>query len=316
MSDAHLRALERAAQSSGDPETIYRYLRAMARAGQSLSAERIREMGRLLELRQAMRLPPGQRPPGWSNSQNLLRNAARLLHQLNRTGYGGLGPGRASEFSRPEARRWLAELAQRGSATRAQLAQFIRTLRSNPQTAIGARMLVGAGGASASLRLVGGQMAKGMAARTAVLRAGMAAAIRGAGAFVATPAGLAIAAGLVLAAAAAWWYFSEPSGRSELEQQVAAVNCDCANIDAGLLNVGWIPVCRDNEQAILDEVDAGNFELQTDGSVITGGDVCGNIAGPAAWPVIGAPANPGSLPPRDTQSCTEFVGLMQRCADD
>lgn len=56
-----------------------------------------------------------------------------------------------------------------------------------------------------------------------------------------------------------------------------AIDCDCENIEAGILNRGWVPTCEDRERAIITEC------RQTDGAIL---GACDPVAhGPAAWPL-------------------------------
>jgi hypothetical protein len=99
-------------------------------------------------------------------------------------------------------------------------------------------------------------------------------------------------------------------------RQAAAVDCDCAHIEAGLLNLGWIPECRRREARVREHAARGalNIKLGPDGK-IRSGQLCDPVAhGPLAWPVEGGPARP---PARraDGRKCSFFVGLIGACGD-
>jgi hypothetical protein len=77
----------------------------------------------------------------------------------------------------------------------------------------------------------------------------------------------------------------------EPEPQVAsAVDCDCENIDAGILNRGWIPACEKREAELrkLESQDALGHKTE-DGSLVAGEFCSPTPHGPAAWPIKGAP---------------------------
>ncbi len=110
--------------------------------------------------------------------------------------------------------------------------------------------------------------------------------------FLMTPAGVVIAvAGIALLAVALVLFTGEEE--MSAEDRVAAIDCDCANINAGILNRGWVPYCREVEAGLISQVEQGRFSLDIEDGRITGGSVCDTIAGPEAWPSVGAPAAPG-----------------------
>lgn len=307
MSDEVLRQLERMA-ATGDPEAMQKYLHALGRT-HGYSPDRVRQLGRMLEVRRLQRV---------HGLQGRIRAMLQQLWNLRRAGFGGASPASYQDFSRPEFRRLWAQLAQRGSQSRRELAQFIRISRQSPQMAAYVRQLVMAGGASGSFVFLGGQLS----GRAALMRAAFSTAARTAGAFLLTPQGLAVATAVLLAGVLLTALWPENDDENALqaevpskEQRVAAVNCDCSNINAGLLNVGWIPECRRHEATLkeLAASDALNLQVSEQGLIVSGA-VCGPINGPAAWPVVGAAKSP---PQRggSEQRCESFVGLTRRCAD-
>lgn len=168
------------------------------------------------------------------------------LWKLRRAGYGGAVPPQYNDLSRVEFRRYWASLAQRGSLHRQQLAQFIRATRNNPNIGNYVRHAIRGGAASGSLAFLGGHIS----GRTALMRAAFGTAARTAGAFLMTPHGLAIVAVVLVVGVLLTMYLSSRAEEIALERRVATVDCDCSNINAGILNVGWIPVCREHEATL------------------------------------------------------------------
>lgn len=110
---------------------------------------------------------------------------------------------------------------------------------------------------------------------------------------------------------------SVASSSSSKKQGIASsIDCDCANINAGILNAGFIPECRGHEQKLRELAAAGDLNIDVnDDGVITGGDVCGSPDnGPSAWPVKGAPGTPPETH-RPEKDCTWFAGLVRSCGD-
>ena len=85
------------------------------------------------------------------------------------------------------------------------------------------------------------------------------------------------------------------SGGPVAEQPPAArtIDCDCGAIDAGLQTMQAMRRCRDRQAALYTALSRGTFTLEDEGGVVAGGSVClPDAAGPAAWPVEGAPMAP------------------------
>jgi hypothetical protein len=97
------------------------------------------------------------------------------------------------------------------------------------------------------------------------------------------------------------------------QEITGAPNCDCTNVDAGLLTGPYQDQCNAREQQLIDFAAAGNLKLQlgADGKIASG-EFCDPVAsGPQAWPVPGAAAEPPAGVPRG-QPCTPH-GLVQQC---
>jgi len=110
-------------------------------------------------------------------------------------------------------------------------------------------------------------------------------------AWPARPVLLAALAALALAlaglGAGAQW-----GGASVAERPPAArtIDCDCGAIQAGLRTMQAMRRCRDRQAALYSQLGRGTFALEDRGGVVAGGSVClPDAAGPAAWPVQGAP---------------------------
>jgi len=300
MTDLQLRILERlASSSSGTPEIYAQYFNALCRT-HGWSREHLQQMSRLLEIRNIYKV--------YGTTDNHSFRLFRMM--LNQRGW--LGPRRSiTPMTAAQLRNTLYQFSQSGSQVRNQLANFIRLARSDPRMAQTLRAGIAAGGIGSYVRLVGGHMA-----RHAFLRAGMAMTQAGTAmtGFLMSPAGLVIGitVALLLVTAIGIWAYNQPTHE---ERQVAAINCDCANINAGLLNVGFIPACRDHENALLEKVAAGNFALLSDNGKISGGTVCSFPSGPNAWPRVGASSDTPATGERDTDSCRQFEGISQKCVD-
>lgn len=91
-------------------------------------------------------------------------------------------------------------------------------------------------------------------------------------------------------------------GQSALSQPgiCSAINCDCDNIDAGILNRGWVPACRDRERDIRQVCE------ETEGSTL---EQCDPVAhGPDAWPLEG---NRDQPPPTMQSALTVAVAMAE-----
>ncbi len=123
--------------------------------------------------------------------------------------------------------------------------------------------------------------------------------------------------GVLLLAAAAAVLATAAAGRAMTPaRQAAAVDCDCAHIEAGILNLGWIPECRRREKRVREFAARGelNIKLGPDGT-IKSGQLCDPVAhGPRAWPVERGPARPPA-PRAGGRKCSFFVGLVGACGD-
>lgn len=202
--DYESRRLERLATRLMDPYTYLHYLHRIRRQDPELfrhlehlgySSERIQRLGRLLEIRRLQRLHRGNGP---------IRAMLRELWNIRRMGFGGAAPPQFNDLSRVQFRGMAASLARRHSATRIELARFIRSARQHPGVAMRVRHLVASGAASGSLAFVGGQVS----GRTALLRAVFGAAGRTAGAFVLSPQGLIVVAALSIVVGLAIYHSS------------------------------------------------------------------------------------------------------------
>lgn len=261
------------------------------------STAEMTRLGNMLEVRRAQRAG-GTAADMW---RRLLEHRARGF---------GLGPERRP-MSFERFKRYARALGQRGSAGRRELAQFIRAIRNvNPAQAARIRHLIAAGRASSTVAFVGGRV--GGAGATA-FGSWLRGAFTAGRLFAFTPAGILISLALLLVVAGLALYL----GREDpAEAQVAAINCDCPNVNAGILNIGYIPHCRDVEGGLVAAAQAGEFKLDVENGKIVGGSVCDSTAaGADAWPVVGAPARPPRGAARDTESCRRFEGLVGRCAD-
>jgi hypothetical protein len=300
MSDLQMNILERLVRLGGDQGVWERYIGQAFRTarGSSPTAAELDRLARLFELRRLQRTGGG----------SLVKNGRSLIYRLNRAGYGGLGPSRqVSGWIRPKTRGLLRALSIRGSATRLQLAGFIREARRSPAVAQLLRTGVATGRMPAALRLLGGQMS-----RRAALGFAFSAAARTAGALICTPTGAALL--LVLAVGALT--LTLVGGDAAKDNRVA-INCDCARVDAGFLTGAFRDECRGAEAALNSALQDGTFELTQENGLITGGTVCNGVAaGPAAWPFPGAQYAEAAPSTQQDDSCKKRSGLIQRCADD
>ena len=287
--DEIIRELERLAEH-GDPVAIRQYLEAL-RQTSGYTVQQIEDFARQADLRQVQRVQG---------------EGGRLAAMVRQMFQGGANPN--YQVAAQEFRSTWQALATRGSEARWQLAQFLRDVRNNPYVANHVNQILRYGSAGSVPVLAR------VAASGAALRATIAAGLRTAagaalGAARAIPIPAAIAA--VLAAVLIAGILAALLGEDPEERRRGAINCDCTNINAGILNVGWIPHCQGEEQALREAAARGEFELVIEDGKVAGGPMCSSISGPGAWPVMGASETPP--PPPADRACNEFTGLVQDC---
>jgi hypothetical protein len=92
---------------------------------------------------------------------------------------------------------------------------------------------------------------------------------------------------------------------------MGAPNCDCSNVDFGLLTAQFRNDCIGTESALIAQWQSGKLPLTVDKEGHWVGPSCGE-RGPRAWPIEGGSAFPPQPPPPYATEC-RASGLAQTC---